>query len=549
MYNSNSSFITGQAIGKPGARFPYARYENDPRCGINVLNLPADVSTLKRPAHYGRSQLKKILEAKEQIEIHVGEIRRTEGSTSVKVTDAVVKPNNETESNANPVENPVSNLSNNMSNLTPPSALNQVQTSAPSQPTSESVTTETDEFKRMQERKLRELPEDDINVQLQGVIEKLRLVCHRKIENWKHDILKKGVSTLYPEVRKVDLKLNTNLGPYTEDQLETVVKFIMKEFPKEKDEYKWYVLFPEALTRMTKNILSISIEQANCMMENSMLTRDETHEEFNVKSAKRAKKHQAPTIPRGNVPEGMKRPCYKLETSDEANILNPSYMLTDREIMIGQNLLRKQFPTMNGLMSTTLGPIGQFDVMRGDFVQILHNGSLHWVCVSNVTRRSSSVNLSDSMFYGSIATSIKEQIASMLHEVDNDEIEILVQPVQQQTNSTDCGVFALAFATAVCFGYEVSHCSFDVVKMRSHLWKCMKEGHMEMFPCKRVRPTDQPKVVRVKIYCDCRQIHNKAKDSMARCDTCKKWYHRQCQRIPKDVFAKRGAKWTCSSCK
>ncbi len=64
-----------------------------------------------------------------------------------------------------------------------------------------------------------------------------------------------------------------------------------------------------------------------------------------------------------------------------------------------------------------------------------------------------------------------KQIASVSHEVDN-EIEILVQPVQQQTNSTDCSVFALAFATAVCFGYIVSHCSFGMDKMRPHLWKC-----------------------------------------------------------------------------
>ncbi len=68
------------------------------------------------------------------------------------------------------------------------------------------------------ERKLRELSEDDNNVQLQGVMEELQLVSNRKIKNWKHDILKNGVSSLYPKVRKVEhLKLNNNLGPFTED--------------------------------------------------------------------------------------------------------------------------------------------------------------------------------------------------------------------------------------------------------------------------------------------------------------------------------------------
>ena len=65
-------FNTGQAIGNPGAHFPYAKYEKDPTC-IRVSNLPAGVSALKPPAHYGRNQLKRILEAEACVTIHVGE--------------------------------------------------------------------------------------------------------------------------------------------------------------------------------------------------------------------------------------------------------------------------------------------------------------------------------------------------------------------------------------------------------------------------------------------------------------------------------------------
>jgi hypothetical protein len=484
-------------MGNPGARFPYGKYEKDPS-SIQISNLPAGMSTLKRPAHYGRSQLKMILEAEEHVVISVGEKRKSEASTT-ETTGDVVTQNPETESQVNPVENPTSNATNVDTNST--------TQPGPSQLTSEIPQTKDDNFHaRMQERSLRELSEAEILLQLEGVTKDLQLVCSGEIENWKHDILKKGASALYPDVKKIDLKLNSNLGPYTEDQLETAVKFVMKQFPKEKDEYRWYVLFPEALARITKNILNISMEEANNMMEHSVLGEEEIQKEMHERSAKRAKKGHTSSRQRGNVPNGMKQPNYKLEDNDETNILNPNYMLTDREIMIGQNLLHRRFPKMNGLMSTTLGPIDQFDVMRGDFVQILHNGSLHCVCVANVSRRSGCVNLFDSMFSGSIATSVKEQIAAMLYELDKDEIDVHVQPVQQQTNSTDCGVFALAFATAICLGYKVSHCHFDVEKMRSHLWKCMKEERMEMFPCKRIHPTEQPKVVRVNIYCNCRQI-------------------------------------------
>ena len=122
----------------------------------------------------------------------------------------------------------------------------------------------------------------------------------------------------------------------------------MKQFPKEKDEYKWYVLFPEALARITKNILNISMEEANNMMEHSVLGEDEIQQEFHERLAKTAKKGHTSSRQRGNVPNGMKRPNYKLEENDETDILNPNYMLIDREIMIGQNLLRilSKFCTM-----------------------------------------------------------------------------------------------------------------------------------------------------------------------------------------------------------
>ncbi|CAB4021854.1 Inhibitor of growth 5 [Paramuricea clavata] len=123
---------------------------------------------------------------------------------------------------------------------------------------------------------------------------------------------------------------------------------------------------------------------------------------------------------RGNVPNGMKRPNYKFEENDETNDHRNQRLLI-REIMTG-------------------------------------------------------------MFSRSIATSVKEQIAAMLYELDKDEIDVNVQPVLQQTNSTDSGVFALAFATAICLGYKGSHCHFDMEKMWSHLSKCMEEEGMEMFP-------------------------------------------------------------------
>ena len=113
---------------------------------------------------------------------------------------------------------------------------------------------------------------------MENILEGLRLVCKGEIENWKHDILKKkGMSaTDLLNLKGYDLKLNTQLGPYTEDQLETVVKFVMKKFPKEKD-YKWYVLFPKAVAITTTKALNISVPEANNMMSKKLLSWGRDH--------------------------------------------------------------------------------------------------------------------------------------------------------------------------------------------------------------------------------------------------------------------------------
>ena len=53
---------------------------------------------------------------------------------------------------------------------------------------------------------------------------------------------------------------------------------------------------------------------------------------------------------------------------------------------------------------------------------------------------------------------------------------------QQQTNGSDCGGFAIAFATALVFGSHPQHLNFDIAKMRPHLVACLRAGQMYQFP-------------------------------------------------------------------
>ncbi len=57
-------------------------------------------------------------------------------------------------------------------------------------------------------------------------------------------------------------------------------------------------------------------------------------------------------------------------------------------------------------------------------------------------------------------------------------IEFIDVPIQSGTY--DCGLFAIAFATALAFGEKPELFFFDRSKMRVHLWQCLERGQMRM---------------------------------------------------------------------
>lgn len=238
-----------------------------------------------------------------------------------------------------------------------------------------------------------------------------------------------------------------------------------------------------------------------------------------------------------NLVHKMKYPEYNLDKRDQEIILKNG-CLTDIHIGRAQALLKMQYPNIQGLQSTTLGIVGQFDVVHGEFVQILHTGSYHWVCVSNIgLQKPNVVNIYDSKYTG-VKMFTKKQIASLLYTA-SDEITVQVQPVTQQSNGVDCGVYSIAFAVAG-------------ERDRNHLWHCLHNERIEMFPTTMVSKslTDSPGPianVKLKIYCTCRLPYS-SKDDMVECVSCSKWYHKDCQQVPDRVFRRKNMLWKCSLC-
>jgi hypothetical protein len=137
-----------------------------------------------------------------------------------------------------------------------------------------------------------------------------------------------------------------------------------------------------------------------------------------------------------------------------------------------------------------------------------------------------------------------------------EDVEITLGKVQQQDNGTDCGVFAVAFATHIVYGSDPECVVFDTKLMREHLIGCLHKKEMSVFPVllnKRGKFCI-PGHLSIKVYCTCNGIHD-PKDPMVECSKCQKWFHARCvianTHKRKKVLAPANKKdpWYCDGCK
>ena len=76
----------------------------------------------------------------------------------------------------------------------------------------------------------------------------------------------------------------------------------------------------------------------------------------------------------------------------------------------------KTYDVTYGLQDPILGQTLSFAIHKSEpFVQVLHDGCLHWVCISTVKCSPGEVILMDSMFSGNISVAVKRQICAILH--------------------------------------------------------------------------------------------------------------------------------------
>ena len=91
-------------------------------------------------------------------------------------------------------------------------------------------------------------------------------------------------------------------------------------------------------------------------------------------------------------------PLYTLSVEKKEEILSPAGWLSDTVIMAAQRLILQEFPLIAGLQDPAVHQSFSFEVLRGEFVQIIIVGGCHWCTISNVGCDDGVVNVYDSMY-------------------------------------------------------------------------------------------------------------------------------------------------------
>ncbi len=84
----------------------------------------------------------------------------------------------------------------------------------------------------------------------------------------------------------------------------------------------------------------------------------------------------------------------------------------------------------------------------------------------------------DSPFNDIISEEVEDQTNDLL---GGSLVGLNFVPVQQQSNGSDCGVLAIAFATSLALETDPRQVTFDVNGMR-HLALCLRNRAISMFP-------------------------------------------------------------------
>ena len=198
----------------------------------------------------------------------------------------------------------------------------------------------------------------------------------------------------------------------------------------------------------------------------------------------------------------LSTPLYTL-SMDKEEVLSPDSWLLDTVNRAAQLLILQEFPHVGGLQDPSTHQCLSFQVLRGEFVQIIHVGGSHWVTVSNIGCNDGEVCVYDSLYY-SVPSSTLKLIASLMFSPTK-KLVVRLMDVGTQANGSDCGVHAIVFAYDICSGNGPCKVRYDHWSIRRHLADCLEKCHLSRFPVVGERRTVGVRHTQsVDLHCSCR---------------------------------------------
>ena len=129
----------------------------------------------------------------------------------------------------------------------------------------------------------------------------------------------------------------------------------------------------------------------------------------------------------------------------------------------------------------------------------------HWVAISICNCKNGEVNYYNSLFSGRINDFVKPQICALM-QLDEDMLKVNGMLVQQQTNSVDCGTFAMAFLTCILFDEDPKTQRFNEKLLRESLLQMLAEQQIRCFPTiENNVGIFKSKSISLELHCSCRQ--------------------------------------------
>ena len=172
----------------------------------------------------------------------------------------------------------------------------------------------------------------------------------------------------------------------------------------------------------------------------------------------------------------------------------------------------------NGLEDPQRGRVRKFRECTGEFVQILHDGDRHWLCISTFGCQPGEVEVIDTFYGGAVSNEIKMQICSIM-KYEGPWLKLKFLPVQQQTrDSVDCGAFAIAWARKIAEDKAVdSRHTFDETLLRPHLTRALETNTLGDFPSKARGSVRRCKSrsVNIKLLCTCRMFWTREDEQLS----------------------------------